>query len=355
MSIQKILMSILVLFVIPELVGLLLVRFTKKDKNNLIYAFLIGYLTEFAIAQVLTVPMIFSEVSFSTLLKIYVMILSVLSLISFIINIFRIKDIYINSINIIKEVPKILSIVVIILICMQLYIFLAYTHIDLDDAYYVGTATTTLETDTLFKYSATTGADSGEQNLLRYRLSPFSVYFAIISALINIHPTIVAHVVIPFIFVPLVYIIYLLIANELFKNEYKSSLLFLLIINIIFLWGGYSGRTNFAFMFFRIWQGKAVLCNIIIPAIWLILMKTEKNEFKFIDLLILFILNLAGAFTTTMAIGLVPIVLMVLWFAYEISKIISKEFKFTKCFKSLIICLISCIPCLAYGVTYFMN
>ena len=53
MIILKMLMSLLVLFIIPELVGLLVVRFNKNDKNNLIYAFVIGYLVEFAIMKYL--------------------------------------------------------------------------------------------------------------------------------------------------------------------------------------------------------------------------------------------------------------------------------------------------------------
>lgn len=353
MIILKMLISILVLFIVPELVGLLILRFTKNDKNNLVFAFVIGYLIEFAIGQLLTVPMILYDVSFTTLLKTYVAIMAGLAIISFAINIIRAKEIWSESVKIIKETPKLLTVLVIILVAIQLYGFIAYTHIDDDDAFYVGTAVTTIETNSLYKYSGTTGAESGEQLLLRYRLGPFPVYSAIISALINIHPTIVSHVVIPCIFVPLVYMIAFLIANELFKKDKKSSMLFLLIINIIFLWGGYSGRNNFAFMFFRIWQGKAVLSNVIIPAAWLIIIKAEENEFKFIDFILLLILNLAGTFTTTLGVALPPIVIMVLWFSYEIYKIISKEFKFGKAFKSMFMCLISCVPCIICGVLHF--
>lgn len=353
MIILKALISILVLFIIPELLGLLFVRFIRNDKNNLILAFVIGYLTEFAIAQILTVPMILYEVSFTTLLKTYTIIISILAVLSFFINIIRVKEIFKATIETIKETPKLLTILVIVLIGIQLYGFVQYTHLDDDDSFYVGTAATTIETNSLFKYSGTTGAEDGEQFALRYRLGPFPIYSAIISQLINIHPTIVSHVILPCIFVPIVYMVYSQIANVLFRKDKKNVMLFLLILNIIFIWGGYSGRNNFSFMFLRIWQGKSVLANIIIPAILLFMIKAEDNGFKFIDFLLLFILNLAGTFTTTMGVALPPIVIMILWFSYEIYKITAKEFKLSSGLKSMGICLVSCLPCIICGVLHF--
>lgn len=354
MIILKLLKIILVLFVIPELVGLLITRFIPKDKNNIIFAFVIGYIIEFAIAQLLSVPMIFAETTFIFFLQVYVLILLFLAILSIFVNVRRVKEIFKQTIQTIKNTPKLLSALVIILICVQIYGFVIYTHLDDDDSFYVGTAVTTIETNSLFKYSGMTGSEDGEQLALRYRLGPFPVYTAIIAKLIDIHPTIVAHTILPIVFLLVVYMLYLLIANELFKNDNKSSLLFLLIMNVIFIWGGYSGRNNFMFFFFRIWQGKSILANIIIPAVWLIIMKAEENEFKFIDFLLLIIVDLAGTFTTTMGIALVPVSIMVLWFSYEISKIMSKEFKITKSLKSMFMCLGSCIPSIVCGIIYFL-
>ena len=45
----------------------------------------------------------------------------------------------------------------VVLIVVQMYAGIFYTHIDDDDAFYVATASTTLETDTVFQYNAYTG------------------------------------------------------------------------------------------------------------------------------------------------------------------------------------------------------
>ena len=117
-----------------------------------------------------------------------------LTIISFFINIWRIIEILKDLISNIKTMPILLSILLVVLVGMQLLVFVKYGHINDDDAYYVATATTSVQTDTLFKYSAMTGTDEiDEQYLMRYRLGPFPIYYAIMSKVIDIHPAIVAH------------------------------------------------------------------------------------------------------------------------------------------------------------------
>lgn len=152
--------------------------------------------------------------------------------------------------------------------------------------------------------------------------------------------------------------IYYLIAGKLFNKDKNSIFLFLIILNIIFMWGGYSGRPNFAFFYYRIWQGKAIIANIILPAVWLLFIMAEENKFKLIDFLLLLMINFAGCFTTTMSVALIPISLMVLVGIYEISKISFKEkneFKFFSSLKNIGLCLLSCLPSIIYGLVYIMH
>ena len=178
----------------------------------------------------------------------------------------------------------------------------------------------------------------------RYVIGPFPLYTATISSLINIHPAIVAHTIFPVILIPLAYLIYALIARELFNKDKKSILVFLNILCIIYIWGNYSIRTNFTFLLFRIWQGKAVLANIILPSVWLFFLKAIKNNFKLIDIIILISIILAGIFTTTMGIGLPAITLMILAFIFAI-----KDRKISYLIKSGICCL----PCLIYLILFY--
>ena len=67
-----------------------------------------------------------------------------------------------------------------ILILIQLVVVVLYAHMDEDDAFYVGTATTAVETDSLYAYNPYTGA---AYNVLpsRYILSPFPAFLAVTS------------------------------------------------------------------------------------------------------------------------------------------------------------------------------
>ena len=356
---EKGLMIVLILLIIPELVGLFILRFFKKEKTNLILAFVVGYLTEFAICQLITVPYIYLEKTLTELINILTIIFGSISVLSIVINLTNIKNIVISILNYIKKMPKLLTILAVILIGLQIYSFVGYMHIDDDDTFYVGSATVAVQTDSLFKYSGTTGEENLENQLSRYRLGPFPIYLAVISKVIDTHPAIVAHTILPIILVPLVYIIYGLIGKELFKEDEKKVFYFLLIMNIINLWGNYSIRNNFSFFLLRIWQGKAVLANVILPAIILFFIKAEENNYKLKYCLLLFITILGGVLTTTMGIALPPIELMLLAIVYEISKVGFKKREENKqtlgrTIINIFKCLICCLPSIVYGIAYLI-
>lgn len=354
---EKGLMMVLILLIIPELVGLFILRFFKKENTNLILAFIIGYLIEFAVCQLVIVPYIYLEKTLTELINILTIIFGSISVLSIVINLTNIKNIVTSCFNYIKKMPKLLSLLVIILVGLQVYSFVGYMHIDDDDTFYVGSATVAIQTDSLFKYSATTGSEDLENQLSRYRLGPFPIYLAVISKAIDTHPAIVAHTILPIIFVPLVYMIYGLIGKELFKEDENKVFYFLLIMNIVNLWGNYSIRNNFSFFLLRIWQGKAVLANVILPAIILFFMKLEENNYQLKYCLLVFITVLAGVLTTTMGIALPPIELMLLAIVYEISKVGFKKRDENKqslgrSIINIFKCLICCLPSIIYGIAY---
>ena len=356
---EKGLMILLILLIIPELVGLFILRFFKKENTNIILAFIVGYLTEFAVCQLIAVPYIYLEKTLTELIKVLTIIFGSISVLSIAINLTNIKNIIISCFNYIKKMPKILSLLVVILIGLQVYSFVGYMHIDDDDAFYVGTATVAVQTDSLFKYSATTGEENLENQLSRYRLGPFPIFLAVISKLVDTHPAIVAHVMLPIVFVPLVYMIYGLIGKELFKEDEKKVFYFLLVMSIVNLWGNYSIRNNFSFFLLRIWQGKAVLANVILPAIILLFMKLEENNYQFKYCLLVFITVLAGVLTTTMGIALPPLELMLLAIVYELSKTRFKKGdenkqSIGKTIINVFKCLICCLPSIAYGIAYLI-
>lgn len=354
--ITKALIAVFTLFIIPELLGLLILRFWKEQKNNIILAFVLGYIIEFAIGQLVSVPLIFNGGSLTQLVNIYITTIGILTVFSFFINIWRIIEILKDLIKNIKTMPILLSLILFILIGMQLFTLVKYGHIDDDDSFYVATATTSIQTDTLYKYSSVTGTeDSQEQDLMRYRLGPFPMFYAILSKSLDIHPAIVAHTILPVIFVPIVYMIYWLFAKAFFKEEKKSAVLFMIFICILHIFSYYSGKNNFIFVLLRMWQGKAVLANIVLPFIALLFVYGEEKNLNFACMISIILSILAGNFTTTMSIAMGPVCLVAIASIYEFVKLILKQTKLTKSFAVIIKVLICCIPSLVYGMIYFQN
>lgn len=348
--------ALLTLFIIPEILGMLILNFWKEQKNNVILAFVLGYIIEFAIGQLISVPLIFIEGTLTKLVTIYVSIILVLTIISIIVNRNRIKEIVKNLIENIKTMPILETVILFIMIGMQLFVVIKYSYINDDDAYYVATATTSVQTDTLFKYSAMTGSEEKyEQYLMRYRIGPFPLYYAIQSKILDIHPAIVAHFILPLIFIPTIYMIYWLFAKEFFKDNKKLAVLFMIFVCFLHIFSYYSGKNNLILVLLRIWQGKAILANIIIPLILILFLYGEKENFNIVSIIALFITILAGNFTTTMAIAMTPACLMLLTISYELVKLISKQ---TQIKKSLVIFLknlICCMPSMVYGLIYFFK
>lgn len=352
----KVIWAILILFIIPELLGLLVLRFWKKQRNNLVLAFVLGYILEFAIGQLISVPLIFKDGSFTLLVKIYFEVICVLSIISFLLNIFRIKEILIDMFKNLKGTPILLSLVVLVLIGMQLFIYAFYGHVDGDDATYVAYAVSAVHTDTLYKYSGPTGTDRPmEQVVMRYRLGPFPLFYAIESKLIDVHPAIIAHTVLPVILLSISYMIYWLFAKLLFEKDKKSALIFMIFICILHYFSYYNGTSTMIMALTRIWQGKAVLASIILPLLLLLYLYKEKYNSKFWGYLAILITVLAGCFTTTMATAMAPITVMLTAFVYECVKLASKETKFWKSCIVLFISLICCTPSIIYGLIYVMD
>lgn len=335
--------ALIALFIVPELIGLFITYFFNKEKGNVILSFILGYLFELALCQILTIPFIYAKAKFTTLEFVFWGILTIISIASLIINRKRFKDIFKELFNNLKKAPKVLLIITVILIALQLYALIVYSHGDDDDAFYVATATTSVQTNTIFKYAAQDGEDYGDNLPLRYVLGPFPVYVALLSNIVQVHPAIFAHCAMPILFIPIVYMVYYLLGEFLFNENKKHSMLFVILLCILNVWGNYSSRTNFSFLLFRIWQGKAILANLILPSIWLMFLMAEKNEFKLWNCLCMLITVLAGTLTTTMGIAFPPIIIACLAFLYLLkTKNLKNAFK---------ICL-TAIPCAIYGLLY---
>jgi hypothetical protein len=170
----------------------------------------------------------------------------------------------------------------------------------------------------------------------------------------------IAHTVLPVIISILIYINFYLLGTKLFNDKKKETWIFLIFINLIYIFGDFSLRTNFRFELVRLWQGKAVLGNLLIPSLIVVYDSFIQGETKFPYWISVFITMWASCLVSTMGFALAPIMLagltIVYWFrAINIGWPVKKELvRKTRndLLKIGIKSVICCIPNFVYAIMY---
>ncbi|MDE6319728.1 MAG: hypothetical protein K2M22_08495 [Lachnospiraceae bacterium] len=167
-----------------------------------------------------------------------------------------------------------------ILLGFQLYKAVAFASFDGDDAYYVVESLIAQEAGVMYRILPLTGGSTGLD--IRHALAVFPMWVAFVSVRAGVHATIVSHVVMPLVLIPLTYLLYDQIGCALFTKA-SSRPVFLIMMALFQIFGNVSIYTTETFFLTRTWQGKAVAGSLVIPAVlWLFLLlcggEKKKNE-----------------------------------------------------------------------------
>lgn len=329
-------------WVIPFCAGVLPVRIMKEEHRSFGMIWVSGWFMMFAVFQVLVVPFIVAEQSFSLAVRTYSIVIIVVSVVSLVIgrravkkSMDKLRDSHIES----GQLP--VMILVIALIAVQLAAAFFLQYLDGDDAFYVATSLTSEHTDTMYRFTPYYGAN-GELDI-RHALSPVPIFMAWLAQVSGIHVTIICHSYISMLFLLLMYMIYFQVAKKLFPGQKKNQWLFLLALCIWYLFGNVSIYTAESFALTRTWQGKAMFPNLIIPYLFLWMFCMAKDEMDIGEWAMLFLTTLAAAFTTSTGIFTVPILL-----GME-AAIIAAVKKKAVVLVQTAACL---VPCLFFGMLY---
>lgn len=342
MKIIKIFLILIWLYLLPLFAGSLFsVQYEKGQKSNWRRAWLYGYLLFFALFQVLAIPLTFFHQPFSLLVCLYGGGVVLLSVIGFFV---RKKELLQWVRDLPSQRPGWYGVAALLLIAFQTAVVVLGTHVDLDDSFFVATANTTVTTNTIFQYDAYTG-DPYLSFPARYVLAPYQIWIAFISRAVQMHPAAVAHTVLPAALIPLAYAAFSLIGEVLLGQEKKKKEKYLLFLAVIIMSSYYSFYTQGTFLLVRIWQGKAVLAAILLPAVFWLCMRLMVEKKERCGWFLLVCAMLASLMTSSMGI-LLP-VLVVAVFALKYGLI---EKNIPVLLKSILVCL----PNLLFAVFYLI-
>lgn len=273
MVIQMLILGIL-MFIIPVMAGGLFCK-VEKGFDRLLFMWISGQIVLWAGFQCICVPMILCQGAFvhvKWLFLGFMGILAVAGAVKFCLE-GKKNGYFGRRLKLVKPYQKwgkVLWVVFAILLLLQLILTGVLAYEEGDDAFYVAISTITVDAENMYTKLPYTGAATGLD--ARHGLAPFPIWIAFLASLSGVHAVTVAHIAVPIVLILMAYAIYYLVGSQLLEGRKEYLSLFMIILEVIILFGGYSVYSAENFLLVRTSQGKAVLANIVIPVLFLLFM-----------------------------------------------------------------------------------
>ena len=259
----KILLGLLV-FALPFLVGGM---FRSKSVP---FTYLVGQITMWAVFQLVAVPAIYLRISFTLLFWVYsgvVLILAVLGM-------SRRRRMKFDK----PQFSLFLGLAFLVIL-YQCSIYIFGQHLDEDDARWIAEANDALVKDKMLLFNPATGEYIGRfvGEMVKDVFSPWAFYIAWMSRLTGIQAVVIAHTVYPPVLLSLSYMCYWEIGVQLFKGKMERGI-FLLMVAVINMFFAGNLYTQSVFTLSRIWQGKAIVAAVMIPAVLATVLRVQSED-----------------------------------------------------------------------------
>lgn len=285
------------LFVIPALVGNIAAAGVDKRKTNLPFLWITGQMLLWAVFQLIAVPLILTGKPFSTnfgeaisgenplwtVVTLYLAATVVLIAAGILPACRRLRKRK-TAFKLIQGFDKekgkwycFLWLLFWLLLIFQMVQAVRMTYADGDDAFYVAVSTIAEESNYMYQKLPYTGGTTGLDG--RHGLAPFPIWIASLARISGVPAVTTAHVAVPLALIPMTYGIYYLIGRKICAGKNEKLPLFLVLTEVLVLFGDYSFYSAENFMIARSRQGKAALGSIIIPMmIFLFLVILERIQ-----------------------------------------------------------------------------
>ncbi len=193
---------------------------------------------------------------------------------------------------------------VIALIVWHIATVIMHISYNYDDNFYVSESLTILSRNRLMTTLPSCGIE-GSIFPATYLLVSWETFLAALSKFFLVSPAVLCHSLLPAFLIPLHYMAFYLAGREFSRRKDAVFLFFVILLNFAC---GPSTYNQGAFLTLRIWQGKAVLVNILLPLmlyLFLRITKTKKLELR--NIFFLFTVLLASQAATTVGTYLAPV------------------------------------------------
>ena len=314
---------ILMLLFVPMCAGFAICRWFRLPMNPPI-CFLGGYLGQWALFQLFSVPMSLFKVGFIPLIWVVTMALVLLDTCG-IALFMRERKLRSARRDAHRRPGWNAADVFALVILIAGYLCLAYAcgrlqHVDGDDSRFVVEAVDIEHTNRLFLTDYGTGqALTDFAGPLRHDLfSPWTVYLAYIARMTATPVAIVAHSVLPQVLLLCLMCAYWAVAERFFGNSRFEKYAMVFLTLLVCAYSGRSTMTAEGYFMRRSWQGKAVVAGIVIPSMYLALTNVSDHIKEWRAYLLVYMVMLAMCFMSAMGIILGTILCGAFGLAYGI-------------------------------------
>lgn len=335
----EILLTMLLFFGGTLFSGYAVRRILRLKHEGILFSIVSGTMLWWAIMELILIPMTMCKASFESFVFVY----SIVIVCCTAMGVCHYKD-FLEDINIFikngKEYINLGHIAALILVCCQLYFIHHHMYLEWDDTYYVNLANEAVYSNRIFWNYPETGTFADFDK--RYVLSLWPIFYAWLSKLFRVIPTIMAHTILPWLLIPLAYMVYGLIGNRLFPKERQLQGMFVAFAVLLHLFMSGEHTSGLTFLSITPWVGKGVLATVLIPLLFYWILRISEEDKASIWIL-LGITCLGGCLLSSMGIMLAPVFIGTAIFIICIEK---------KNIKYLRNGILACMPCIVLGIYY---
>ena len=368
------------LVIIPYCIGLIPANFISADRRKPGFVLLAGYFLMWAVFEVVAIPAVIFVMYDN--FKVASNVFMVLSILCAAVGLWlayrrcRVQGVARtgSGMRALSWAERIEWLLFFALLGFQLYKAAAFASFDGDDAYYVVESLLAQQADVMYRILPYTGGSTGLD--VRHALAVLPMWIAFVAVKSDIHATIVSHLVMPFVLIPLSYLVYYEIGKLLFGTKpamqgrssdgqedsifHRENLpIFMILMSLFQMFGNVSIYTNETFFLTRTWQGKAVAGSLVIPSLfWMFLWiygcekqsdGAEKKHRMDAGLWIVFVcINMTAGICSSISVFLVSILMAVTALCLAFVK-----WDYKVILKMGAVCIPNVIYMMAYGIMWY--
>lgn len=314
-------------------------RLLKLKKEGILFSILSGVMGWWALMELILIPMTMKLSAFQSFVYVYTAML----LLTAAFGLCCWREILEEVLALPKKVGKYLTfghIVAFALICYQLWFIHHHMYLEWDDAYYVNLANEAIHSNKIYWVYPETGSMVDFDK--RYVLSLWPIFYAWLSRLTGVAPTVMAHTIFPWLILPSAYMIYALIGKELFNEEAQTQGMFLALAVMLHLFMSGAHTSGLTFLSITPWIGKGVLASVLLPMLFYCVLRIERDASAG-NWTLLGITAFGGCLLSSMGILLIPVFIGGSVFLLACMK---KDIRYFLCGVAM------SMPCIVLGIYY---